>query len=113
MNWNIRRRREFAHWEVRERNLMMRSSRNLRARSIALGTAAMMAIAVVSGSPAAYAKQSKSSLPATVAGISASDKQTGAKAHPELLAEFGGAMTGSQAAYARVTISPSPCSTRR
>jgi predicted Zn-dependent protease len=59
----------------------------------------MMAIAVVSGSPAAYAKQSKSSLPATVAGISASDKQTGAKAHPELLAEFGGAMTGSQAAY--------------
>jgi predicted Zn-dependent protease len=78
---------------------MMKSSRNLRARSIALGTAAMIAIAAVSGSPAAYAKQPKSSLPATVAGISASDKQTGAKAHPELLAEFGGAMTGSQAAY--------------
>jgi len=35
----------------------------------------------------------------TVRGISATDKATGAKAHPELVAEFGGAVTGSQAAY--------------
>lgn len=31
--------------------------------------------------------------------ISAKDKQTGAKAHPELLQEFGGAYTGKQAPY--------------
>ncbi|MFC0588991.1 M48 family metalloprotease [Novosphingobium aquiterrae] len=31
--------------------------------------------------------------------ISAADKAAGAKAHPQLLAEFGGAETGSQAAY--------------
>ena len=33
--------------------------------------------------------------------ISASDKATGAKAHPELIAEFGGLYTGSQADYVR------------
>ena len=31
--------------------------------------------------------------------ISAQDKQEGAKAHPQLVAEFGGAMTGAQASY--------------
>lgn len=34
-----------------------------------------------------------------VASISAADKQQGAKAHPQLLSEFGGAMTGAQASY--------------
>ncbi len=34
-----------------------------------------------------------------VASISAADKQQGAKAHPQLLSEFGGAMTGPQATY--------------
>jgi predicted Zn-dependent protease len=44
-------------------------------------------------------------LPATVGGqaairsISQQDKQEGAKAHPQLVAEFGGAITGPQAAY--------------
>jgi predicted Zn-dependent protease len=33
--------------------------------------------------------------------ISASDKATGAKAHPQLLAEFGGAFAGTQADYVR------------
>lgn len=33
--------------------------------------------------------------------ISAADKAEGAKAHPDLLAEFGGAMTGKQADYVR------------
>jgi predicted Zn-dependent protease len=35
----------------------------------------------------------------TVRSISASDKAQGAKAHPELLQQFGGAYHGSQAAY--------------
>jgi len=35
------------------------------------------------------------------AAISASDKASGAKAHPQLLAEFGGAYTGPQADYVR------------
>lgn len=35
----------------------------------------------------------------TVATISAADKAQGAKAHPQLLSEFGGAVTGSQATY--------------
>ena len=35
----------------------------------------------------------------TVATISASDKAEGAKANPQLLAEFGGAVTGPQASY--------------
>ncbi len=35
----------------------------------------------------------------TVATISAADKAEGAKAHPQLLAEFGGAVTGPQATY--------------
>ncbi|MGE3692177.1 MAG: M48 family metalloprotease [Novosphingobium sp.] len=36
---------------------------------------------------------------ATVQSISERDKQEGAKAHPQLVAEFGGAMSGPQAAY--------------
>lgn len=35
----------------------------------------------------------------TVQGISAADKKAGAEAHPQLLQEFGGAMTGPQASY--------------
>ena len=37
--------------------------------------------------------------PAVPGTISQADKQQGAKAHPELLAEFGGAVAGRQAAY--------------
>lgn len=36
---------------------------------------------------------------APVQSISAKDKEQGAKAHPDLVAEFGGAETGAQAAY--------------
>ncbi|MDE2437094.1 MAG: M48 family metalloprotease [Sphingomonadales bacterium] len=35
----------------------------------------------------------------TVQAISAADKQEGAKAHPQLVAEFGGAVSGPQASY--------------
>ena len=37
--------------------------------------------------------------PATVQAISAQDKAEGAKAHPQLIAEFGGPVTGPQATY--------------
>jgi predicted Zn-dependent protease len=37
--------------------------------------------------------------PSVVQAISARDKQQGAEAHPQLVAEFGGAETGPQAAY--------------
>jgi len=36
---------------------------------------------------------------ATIQAISAQDKQQGSKAHPQLVAEFGGAVSGPQAAY--------------
>ncbi|MBY6128449.1 MULTISPECIES: M48 family metalloprotease [Qipengyuania] len=38
-------------------------------------------------------------IPDASAPITQSEAQTGAEAHPQLLAEFGGAMTGSQAVY--------------
>lgn len=41
----------------------------------------------------------QSSAAATVQSISAKDKAEGAKAHPQLVSEFGGAMSGSQANY--------------
>jgi predicted Zn-dependent protease len=51
-------------------------------------------LAAVSLSPGAGLAQSTSS-------ISAEDKATGAKAHPEILSEFGGAYSGKQADYVR------------
>lgn len=43
--------------------------------------------------------QTTKSTPTVVQAISAKDKQQGAQAHPQLVEEFGGAMTGSQADY--------------
>ncbi len=77
----------------------MTASGRLAARGAILATAAALAFVTVSGSSPIHAQQAAAGLPATVSGISASDKQTGAKAHPELLAEFGGAMAGPQADY--------------
>ena len=53
-------------------------------------SAAALALA---GLPASVGSQ------ATVQSISRQDKQEGAKAHPQLVAEFGGAVTGPQASY--------------
>lgn len=71
------------------------------ARSAALSTVAVVALALsLSGCQSGPTPtESTSGLPAPVSGISATDKQQGAKAHPQLLEEFGGAMTGPQAAY--------------
>ena len=63
-----------------------------------LSAIAAAAALVVAGSPA-VAKNKSTPKAATVRSISASDKAQGAKAHPQLLEEFGGAYTGPQAAY--------------
>lgn len=57
-----------------------------------LASAALLALAI---SPVSLGAQTA----APVQSISAKDKEAGAKAHPELVAEFGGAQTGTQAAY--------------
>ena len=62
-------------------------------RSILIASAAIAALAVPQ---AATVAQSGTG---TVQSISAKDKQQGAEAHPQLVAEFGGAMTGTQAQY--------------
>lgn len=61
-------------------------------RKLAFG-AAMIALVAPQAAPIAQVGGG------TVQAISAKDKQEGAKAHPQLLSEFGGAMTGPQADY--------------
>ncbi|MFM5883750.1 MAG: M48 family metalloprotease [Novosphingobium sp.] len=56
-------------------------------------------VALVALPAAAIAQTAASATGGAVQTISASDKAAGAKAHPQLLAEFGGAETGPQAAY--------------
>ena len=57
-------------------------------------------IAAISLAALAFAAGPGGAQPRTVQAISSKDKESGAKAHPELLQEFGGAYTGgNQAAY--------------
>lgn len=63
------------------------------ARRIYWTTAAAFALVATLG-PSATGRQT-----ATASSISAADKAAGAKAHPELLKEFGGPYDGPQAAY--------------
>lgn len=77
----------------------MMKKRRFPAKIGLLVASAALSLAVLASPSEPEAKEKKAALPATVAGISASDKQQGAKAHPELLAEFGGAVSGPQAAY--------------
>ena len=73
--------------------------RSIRAsRWLALSTAAMAALAWPNGHDIA-ARSVSQSRPVTVQSISQQDKQQGAQAHPQLVSEFGGAMTGPHAAY--------------
>lgn len=62
-------------------------------RSFLIASAALGAVALPQASTVAQ------STTGTVQSISAKDKADGAKAHPQLVAEFGGAMTGPQALY--------------
>ena len=62
-------------------------------RKSLIGAGVCLALAAVPATVAAQTAGSQS--------ISAADKATGAKAHPELLAEFGGTYAGPQADYVR------------
>jgi len=74
----------------------MHQTHILRRKALVLAGAAGLAFSA--GIAVAQAKE-PAKLPATVQTISAADKQQGAKAHPELVAEFGGRVEGAQAAY--------------
>jgi predicted Zn-dependent protease len=63
--------------------------------AIALVAPVMMAVTPLEAQSAPAAAPA----PAPVRSISATDKAAGAKAHPQLLAEFGGPVTGPQADY--------------
>lgn len=62
--------------------------------AVALGSAAALLVV-----PGAEAQSVKLARIKTATSISAADKQQGAKAHPELMRDFGGAYTGPQTAY--------------
>ena len=64
-----------------------------------LSTAAAGALALQGCSTAPAEAQAMPAKPVAVQSISAKDKADGAKAHPQLVAEFGGAMSGSHASY--------------
>ena len=68
-------------------------------KSLALATVATLALALQGCSTPSGGSESTAGLPTTVDSISAADKQQGAKAHPQLLAEFGGKVSGPQFAY--------------
>lgn len=77
-----------------------------RCKAFALASVAALALALPgcagapsSAPPASTGGEATSGMPTTVQSISQKDKQEGAKAHPQLLAEFGGTVTGPQAAY--------------
>jgi predicted Zn-dependent protease len=69
--------------------------RSLAVSGGSIGALLLAACAAQTGSPANAA-----GAPSTqVQQISAADKKQGAEAHPQLVAEFGGAVTGPQATY--------------
>jgi len=68
------------------------TNRPFRAVLLAAGTGALALAGTI-------VTRSSADAQGTVATISAADKAQGAKAHPQLLAEFGGAVTGPQATY--------------
>jgi predicted Zn-dependent protease len=64
-----------------------------------LGLSAAMLVCAAALTPQAPAQTVKLAKIKTATSISAGEKQQGAEAHPQLMAEFGGAYTGPQAAY--------------
>ena len=68
-------------------------------RHMALASAGLATILASSACGGGAANAQAVAKPAPVQAISARDKAEGAKAHPQLLEEFGGAETGPQAAY--------------
>ena len=68
-------------------------------KSLALSGVAVSALALQGCSTASSGAEGTTGIPATVQTISQEDKQLGAKAHPQLLSEFGGGVTGSASNY--------------
>ena len=68
-------------------------------RHMALASAGLATILASTACGGGAASAQAVAKPAPVQAISARDKAEGAKAHPQLLEEFGGAETGPQAAY--------------
>lgn len=66
-------------------------------RKIAAAVSTALVLSLASGSP--VIAKTASSTAAAIPVISTKDKQAGAQQHPALLEEFGGAVTGPQAAY--------------
>ena len=75
---------------------MKRSIVNRRVSACAIAALVGLAFAPLGNVAAQTARTAQ---PAAVQSISAKDKAEGAKAHPQLVAEFGGATTGAQATY--------------
>lgn len=68
--------------------------------TLALLPLAALALALPANASFAQAPTAQQAAkPAVVQSISQKDKQQGAQAHPQLVAEFGGAMAGAQATY--------------
>lgn len=66
---------------------------------VLLAGAALAVPAALGFAPVSPANAKKAKAVSTVQAISAADRKQGADAHPQLLAEFGGAVSGSQADY--------------
>ena len=79
----------------------MSSLTRFRRKTFALSSVAALALATQGCTTAGGGTpvEGTAGLPATADNISQQDKAQGAKAHPELLAEFGGSVSGPQAAY--------------
>jgi len=68
-------------------------------RALSVSTALAAALSLQGCETVAGGSEGTSGTPTTVQTISEKDKQQGAEAHPQLLAEFGGAVQGAQANY--------------
>ena len=77
----------------------MAASGSFRSTALRYPLGALMATAALTLVTAPVDGKPRSALPATVQAISQQDREQGAKAHPQLLEEFGGAQPGPQAAY--------------
>jgi len=77
----------------------MPKPRHHRRQLLSLPLAAIAVTGVVTAVTAPVDGKTRRGVPNTVQAISQQDKEQGAKAHPQLLAEFGGAETGTQADY--------------
>ncbi|HKT86744.1 MAG TPA: M48 family metalloprotease [Novosphingobium sp.] len=73
--------------------------RRTRTAVLAANVISASVLALVGCMPASQSDLASARTPAVPTSISAADKAEGAKAHPQLLQEFGGGVSGPQAAY--------------